>query len=106
MSFVHLPTCVSNDDDDDNVVRLIDVCVGRLPTCVSTDDDDDDDDDADVVRLVDVCVGRLPTCVADDDDRVDVVSACLLTSLRLLLNITHDNSQSHVYLLSTCLSVL
>jgi len=67
-------------------------------------------------RLVQLCVRRLPSCVADDAEHLDadadrervtsggsdgggdnvstsVVSTCLLTSLRLLLNMTHDNSE-------------
>jgi len=93
-----------NDSDDDD----------------SDDDDDsgDDDDndsgggddsdsggDGDVSRLVQLCVDRLPmtseqqsshNTEADETDRgtaESVVTTCLLTSLRLLLNVTHDNSQ-------------
>ena len=53
-------------------------------------------------RLVQLCVRRLPSCVSDEhcDTHGDepgsgasAVSTCLLTSLRLLLNVTHDNSQ-------------
>ena len=51
-------------------------------------------------RLMELCVRRLPTCVsvcgeADSRENVStsVVSACLLTSLRLLFNVTHDNSE-------------
>jgi len=63
-------------------------------------------------RLLQLCVRQLPSCVSDeygehsDTHRegqgsgegqgigASAVSVCLLTSLRLLLNVTHDNSES------------
>lgn len=78
------------------VARLVQLCVRRLPSCVVDDVvilDDDNDDDADK-----------PTAGSGDSSNGNssissIVSTCLLTSLRLLLNITHDNRQYHVRLL-------
>jgi len=96
------------------VARLVRLCVDRLPSCV-TDDAPHSDTDGETRR------GRLDSRhegsissssgggggdrdVGGGGVSVGVVSTCLLTSLRLLLNMTHDNSQSiHAHsMLSLC----
>ena len=70
------------------VVRLVQLCVHHLPSCVTADTQHSNDADTsrdDASRLSGV--GGEASGVS-----VDVVSTCLLTSLRLLLNMTHDNS--------------
>ena len=72
------------------VGRLVQLCVDRLPSCVVHDDEVTVH--TDIHRDVD----------SDGDSDTSVVSTCLLTSLRLLLNVTHENSQSLTLLCTEC----
>jgi len=73
---------------DDVIVRLVELCVRRLPSCTL---DDTDSDIETSVSMLSASVGGGVSAAS-----VGVVSACLLTSLRLLLNITHDNGELYV----------
>jgi len=100
----------AGDTSDDDVDDTSDDDAGDTSDDDVDDTSDDDagdaSDDADDARLVQLCVRRLPSCVSEDahltdrdGDAVrvggsDCVSTCLLTSLRLLLNMTHDNSET------------
>jgi len=69
----------------------VELCVRLLPTCLA------DSDGSDTVMRDSDSVGVVSgeaRGVGDGRLSVSAVSTCLLTSLRLLLNMTHDNSQS------------
>ena len=81
-----------------DTVRLVQLCVRRLPSCVPDQPDTSDTSVTTSVSTLSPSVGKLSAVASVSGGvsvnvSVGVVSACLLTSLRLLLNVTHENGE-------------
>ena len=93
--------CLLFTQQHSNIVcdRLVQLCVRQLPSSVSHENTEHSDTDRDAQRASGGHSGASGgESGGNGDSGASAVSTCLLTSLRLLLNITHDNSQSSLNL--------